>query len=441
MLRELQKDPTHVLQALSSYRIRIDRIAAYAPRFLIALGFLLTCIHSLRAQDVYVASWTIQDLHQNLRQDSDNDKDFDHGSIVRDIVRQANLWLTRNNPEAITVRYDDKITVTVLGQYNPGNGSTEERLIRLNIGGVLIEDDIEKFLDSAMIQDILLRNYYWRDETLNVLEPSLAPTYRQLPRERSAGHETLTYDEAFSATLPGRPSLSLGNAVLPGSAFNRTIDGIGLWAGFGNEELAMPGLSYRRLRLGVALDGVRAWYELPVNAEVGSAVTGSNHAASGAGLSFEISRFGGSLVLSNPYSAAPLRSDTAYMLSRGALLYYIQPIDFFDALDGWVRVKAGGGYMQGTRLLANDSGEVATGRTFDLPRAFVRVEYSSIDDRGQLKRAASLEAFGTSIQGSYVHRINRIFGIEGSATVHGVFGTQAPFLPSFAIYLSPTLYL
>ena len=393
------------------------------------LGMLYTSIPA-QSQDVYIASWTIQDPAHDLRQE-----------LAEQIIERANIWLTRDNPEAATVRLDDKIRVTVVGEYNQRDGQTREKLVRVNIGGLILEEDVRNFLDTGLTQKILLRDYYWRDENLNVLDPALTPSHRSLEKEADLPSGKPTYENSFSTTLPDHPVLSLNRSILPLRAVLPDAEGLALTAGLGYEELGLPGLTYRRLRLGVAANGISAWYEHPLNLSVDPVITGANEAAGGAGLAFDLDYFGGSIVWSDAYSISEIENDTGFMQSRSALLYGTIPAGYVSALNSWVRVKVGGAYLQGTELLSEDSGEVRTGRTFDMTRLFLRGELATTDGNGQLHQKATLGVFGTGITASYYKRFSANIGVEANLAVHGVFGTRAPFLPSTAIWISPVWYL
>lgn len=397
---------------------------------LTSLFGLLSATMHVRAQDVYVASWTIQDPAHDLRQE-----------IAEQIIERANIWLTRDNPEAATVRLDDKIRVTVVGEYNQRDGRTEEKLVRVNIGGLILEEDVRNFLDTGLTEKILLRDYYWRDENLNVLDPALTPSHRSIEKREDRLPGKPTYENTFPTTLSDSPVLSLNRSILPLRAFLPDAEGLALTAGLGYEELGLPGLTYRRLRLGLAANGINAWYEHPLNLSVDPLITGTNEAAGGAGLAFDLNYFGGSIVWSDAYSISELDVDTGYMQSRSAVLYGTVPIGYISSLDSWIRVKAGGAYLQGTELVRNDSGGVRTGRTFDIARIFIRGELADVDSDGRPNQKATLGVFGTGITASYYKRFSTSFGVEADIAVHGVFGTQAPFLPSTALWISPVWYL
>lgn len=397
---------------------------------LLLIGGLLASSVSGFAQDVYVASWTIQDPAHQLRQD-----------IAEQIIERANIWLTRDNPEAATVRLDDKLRVTVVGQYNQANGTTAEKLVRVNIGGLILEEDVRNFLDSTLTQEILLRDYFWREENLNVLDPALAPPHRTLETTTASSLAKASYSQAFSTAVPEKPILSFNQSILPLEEFIPSLEGVGVIAGLGYEELGLPGLTYQRLRLGFAANGIRAWYEQPVGLSIGSAITGSNQAAPGAGIAFDLGHFGGSVTWSDPYSITLIEDDTAHLQSKAALLYGVIPVDYFSVLQGWVRVKVGAGYLQGTTVIRDTSNHVHPDRTFDMARLFARAEFASPSTDGRNERSASLGVFGTGISGSYYQRFGRNFGVEVNMAIHGVFGTPAPFLPTSTLWFSPTWFL
>ena len=398
--------------------------------FWTSLLVLIAACSSLLAQDTYVASWTIQDPAHDLRQD-----------IAEQIIERANIWLTRDNPEAGTVRLDDKLRVTVVGEYNQKNGKTEEKLVRVNIGGLILEEDVRNFLDNELTEKILLRHYYWRDENLNVLDPALAPSHRRIELIDPDNEGQSSVEKAFSTSVPRNPVLSLSMSVLPLSTFIPDVDEVGIFAGLGHETSGFPGLSYQRMRAGILTNGISAWYEAPLNLSIASTITGTNEAAPGAGLAFDVGMFGGSLTWSDPYSISSLDSDTGSMQSKQALLYGIIPLSYISGLNGWLRVKAGAGYIQGTTLVHDTSGSVQPDRTFDMARVFLRGEFATTDSEGNVRTKASVGAFGTGINGSLYQRFGRNFGIEANVAINGIFGTQAPFLPQSTVWITPVWIL
>lgn len=392
-------------------------------RLLPIVIMMLGLFRTAAAQEVYIASWTIQDLDHGLQ-----------GPLAVDIIERTNEWLTRDNPEAPTGRLDDRLQVTVVGEYNPHNGTIRERLFRLNIGGHLLEEDFGRFLDSAIISEILFRNYFWRDESLTVLDSSLSPSYYQNPRRAPRRNGPPTYEKVFALRNDaGRYSLSRISVPLTDRAH--------VWAGLGHEELGMPGLSYRRIRAGVASGGIRGWFEVPLPLTIDPVLTGTNQAAPGAGLSFELGRFGGGVTWSDPYAAASIDNDSGYVMNASALLYGIVPIEYMSWADGWLRVKLGAGYLQGTRVVEDTAGSLVPAESSDWPTVFIRGEYASLRTDGTPERSAALEIFGTGLVASYFQRLGDRFGVELGGTVQGIWSDRAPFLPASSLWVSPVVFL
>lgn len=401
----------------------IDKRMRGICRALLPALLLLALPRLAEAQEVYIASWTIQDLDYNLQQE-----------LAVDIIERANEWLTRDNPEAPTARLDDRLRVTVVGEYNPTDGTVRGRLQRLNVGGLILDEDLREFLDSAITANILLRNYYWREEALTILDPSLSPQFYRNERQIIRADAPPSYDKAFGHAIPSHRMQSLSYAAVP------ITERANVWAGIGYEELGLPGLTYRRLRLGLESGGVRGWFEAPLPFSTETVLTGANQAAPGVGLSFELDRFGGGVTWSDPYAVSGMTNDTGALLNTSALLYGIVPIDYINAVDGWLRVKLGVGYLQGTQV-GQDSTGIVAGRSHEFVYPFARGEFVSLRKDGTKERGANVQIFGGSILASYYQRFSDLLGIEVSGAVNGIIGERPPFLSGTGVWVSPVIFL
>lgn len=393
-------------------------------RFLAAVMLLLALYSSAAAQEVYIASWTIQDLEHSLQQE-----------LAVDIIERANEWLTRDNPEAPTARLDDRLRVTVVGEYIPTNGTVRARLQRLNVGGLILDERLQEFLDSTITAKILLRSYFWREESLTVLDSSLSPQFYKYERQAARNNAPPTYDKVFGAANAFDQEKSLNHYAVPVTERGR------IWGGIGHQEIGFPGLSYRRLRLGVESGGVRGWFEAPLPFSAGTLFTGTNQAAAGVGLSFQLERFGGGVTWSDPYAVSGMAEDTGYVMNASALLYGIIPIDYIAAANGWLRVKLGAGYLQGTQVVKDSTGAAVPGTAQDFPRLFARGEFVSLRKDGTKKWGADLQFFGTSIAAAYYQSFSTTFGLEISGAVNGITGEHPPFLPEAALWITPVIFL
>lgn len=391
---------------------------------LFALPMIAALCRTAAAQEVYIASWTVQDPDFGLQHE-----------LAVDVIERANEWLTRDNPAAPTARLDDRLRVTVVGEYDPADGTVRPRLQRINLGGMILDEGLQEFLDSAITARILLRAYYWRDEALTILDPSLSPQfYRQERRDVRAGAPP-TYEAAFGNGAARRAMQSLNDFSFP------VTDRARVWGGAGYEQLGFPGLSYRRLRAGVESGGVRGWFEVPLPFSAGAILSGENQAAPGVGLSFELGRFGGGVTWSDPYALSGMSGDTGYVMNTSALLYGIVPIDYITAVGGWLRLKLGAGYLQGSRMVIDSAGSAALAESNDYPRLFARGEFVSLRRDGAAEWGANLEIFGMSIVGSYYRRFGERFGVEVSGALHGIAGDPPPFFPGAALWISPVFFL
>ena len=146
----------------SPYRPRVHPASLLTT----VLGLMLFVPLHAPAQDVYVVEWTIQDPQNDLLQE-----------VASRTIDAINFWLTRDNVAAQTVRLDDPLRITVIGRYRPKSGQIEEEIIRIRAGGILIEDDPGLYLSADLIDTLLQRNYYWQEEQIDLVDPSLAPRY------------------------------------------------------------------------------------------------------------------------------------------------------------------------------------------------------------------------------------------------------------------------
>ena len=349
------------------------------------LSFFVSVIQ-IRAQEVYHVSWILQDIDKGFQQ-----------QLASNVIDSLNLWLTRDNPEAATARQDDLLRITVSGLYNPLTDQISERIIQLKVGTYVITDDPSLFLDSILIDSLLRRNYYWRKETIDLLDQDLTPEYYQSTFSNDAPNYP-SYERTFS-TYRANKKISLDETVIP-----LTFD-TKLFAGLGFEETAMPLFSYHRARLGIEHGIFRAWYEAPLSLEsFGSTFGGKNAAAHGAGMSFTLDNLGGSATFSNQYKVYGTNDTTPALMSKSVLLYGIQPISWVPFLEGWFRIKLGAGLVEETTLRKESGNQYVASTSSLLPRPFVRGELQSLQQDGTLRRRATLQIFGETLSLSWFER-------------------------------------
>ncbi len=389
---------------------------------LIVLSFCAATLPT-RAQEIYRVSWTLQETDGRLQQ-----------KLAAELLDSLNFRLTRENPEAQTVRLDDRLRITVTGLYDPLTDRISERIVSIQAGHLVFREDPGEFLDSVVVDSLLRRNYFWTEEEIEPLDGNLIPEYYSTTRIADDRRLPPSYDDVFlKDRMESRLSLTDSRYYFP--------NGLRVIAGFGFEEVGLPFLSYRRLRVGIEQSAFRTWYEAPVGPDAGTILGGPNAAAHGAGFSFEHSFLGGNAIFSNVHHPYGLESDTGYMLNKGATLYGTLPLLWFSPLKGWLRIKAGGGLLEQTRLLRDSTGAYAADASELIPRLFIRGEFRSVRSDGGLMRTGALQIFGETISVSWFERLTDQFGITLGGTVRGLFGEPRPFEPRSTLWLSPVIFL
>ena len=119
---------------------------------------------SVFSQSVYISEWTIQNKDLKLEQ-----------NIAKQIVINANDWLTNENPNDRTARQEDngRISVKLDLEINKYKLS----LLQITIGTIVIDSGFNEFLNNDLIDSIINRNCFWINEKLKVINPSLIPDY------------------------------------------------------------------------------------------------------------------------------------------------------------------------------------------------------------------------------------------------------------------------
>lgn len=401
---------------------------AHKEQHIFPLVLLLAALSfgSVSAQEVYRATWTVQDKSW-LRQD-----------LAKRVIEAANDWLTRDNITNPTARLDDQLRITVAVDYLPETRKLHRKLIRLVMGTIVLEEDFENFLANSTIDSLVRPNCYWRDMKCQIVNPALWPYVLEDEDEFGTGRDD--YDVAFNAleTLPDK-RIDINESSIKFGPDLR------LWAGLGFEELGLPGLSYGKVRIGAAYQRMKFWGELPAPINtVGSRFFARGFDATvGVGLSFETDAFGGALTWSDPsgsFGTRAINGDTSYVLSRSALFYFPIPIGKSPVGDGYLRLKLGPGYMQTVgRVTRTDV--PAFDLTDDRIKLFARMEYASANSDGTLKRSVATELFSElarhSVILSWNEQLSPRFGVH--VTVQGVLGKRDPYLPGFSVMFSPTI--
>lgn len=377
---------------------------------------------SLHAQEVYRASWTIQDKPRGLRQD-----------LARQIIMKANDWLTRDDPSTPTARLDDILRVTVVGEVVPATGELETHLRRLELGSIVIDTSIagfHEFLDEETIASLIRRDHYWRDESVIVSDPFRSPVSATIDRT-AADSSAALFERLFGGGERPRARIALDESSI------RVAPDMYVWGGFGFDEIALPDFSYGRARVGLAYNRLRIWGELPtpLGASDNLFLARGLEGAYGVGISFE-ERWLGAMVSG---AAAPrgLTSspggEQQYFISKAALLYGIIPIHVSFLPDIPLQAKIGLGYLQARELQTEDDGPpVPIGDGLNRLMPMVQLEYAQPTADGNGRRAV-VELFGQSVRATYAQPITRVLGFRVTGAAHGVFGDRDPFLPRFSV--------
>jgi|GEM_PF-3260783 len=388
---------------------------------------------TLRAQEVFRASWTIQDRAHGLSQD-----------IARDVIERANDWLTKDDPDQPVARLDDPLRVTIVGEISPVSGLVQPRLRRLVMGTIVIDTSFGEFLPPEIITNLVRRDHLWRDEQLVIYNEALSPISPVAGGD--ADSISLRYSLAFSEDHRSRFRIALDESSY------RVSDDMEAWAGFGYEEIMLPDFSYGRIRAGITYDALRIWGEIPAAAGSHGNVFLARglEGAYGLGVSFEDRWLGGGLSIadiSERIGPAAVNGDTTYYLAKAATLYGTLPIQLAMLDYMPLRVKVGVLYHQAGELPApgGDGPREPVADALNRLRLMARIEYAAVDDDGSQRRrmaiaaAIAADTTGTSIMASYQERISSSFGVRVAAAAHGLFGRRDPFLPPFSVTISPII--
>lgn len=400
---------------------------------LCASGAMLAPGPAARAQEVFRASWTIQDKGRGLYQE-----------IARNVIERANDWLTRDDPDALVARLDDPLRVTVVGEISPTSGQVRSHLQRLVMGTIVIDRNFGEFLDTNTIASLVRRDHFWRDEEVVVYNESLSPVSGS--PDIAADSTRLLYDRAFSNPVNPRIRLALDESTY------RLSSDIHAWAGVGFEEISLPDFSYGRARLGLAYNALKIWGEIPAafGTRDNAVVARGLEAAYGLGVSFEDRWVGGALSiadLSTPVGTSAVTDGPRYYLSTAALLYGTLPVQLAMLDYMPLRVKLGLLYHRArlAPMQGNDSNPSSADETLDRLKLMTRIEFAAAENDGSIRRRIALGAelfsndAGNSFTISYQEQLFPTIGVRVAAAAHGLFGERDPFLPPFSFTISPII--
>ncbi|MEO5929125.1 MAG: hypothetical protein ABIR47_04265 [Candidatus Kapaibacterium sp.] len=377
-----------------------------------------------RGQELFRASWTIQDKTRGLQQD-----------IAREIIQQFNNWQTRDDPYATTVRIDDFLRVTVVGELLPSN-AVRNHLTRLVLGTLVIEKHFDEFLDTATISSLERRDHYWCDEAVLVYDPVHSPI-STTGEEGEIDSSLAPYLRSYAGRRLPRARLALDESSLRIGTEAR------IWAGIGFEEIALPDFTYGSARLGVSYGGLRLWGTLPapIGTRSNPLLARGLEGSYGFGVAFDEDHFGGMVSSAfTPKEISSVPGTDRYFIGHMALLYGIIPIRLTLLNDVPLRVKLGLGYLDARKLpLAPDGAGVATSdEQSGLLAPMAHLEYARIAEDGTTESSATVGFFSDNLYGSYQGRFSTAFGWRVTAAAYGLLGSRAAYLPSFAITPSIT---
>jgi hypothetical protein len=370
------------------------------------------------AQIVRQSSWSIQDPQHGLRQE-----------FAEQVIENADVWLTKENPDAPIARLGDRVRVTVVDEFDPGSGAIRSRLAQLVLGTIVIDSSFTEFLDESTISALVRRDHLWRDESTVEFTGG-----GEALRVRSARDLA----EEIPSTLPQElPRIRVG---LDESSL-RIGDRVRVFEALGYELLALPGTSYGRVRAGVTYDRLGMWAELPL--PIGTATTPAIgrtlESAFGAGLSFDAEHFSGAISWSGATEGigTPARdADTLFLLSRSASFTWTIPLRKI-AGDDILVLRVGGGYQQFVPLVGGAEGR-READPIDIPKILVRGEYSKLVD-GAPRRSVAAEIFGTSVLLSWHEQFSRLLGLRIVGAAHGLIGDRPSYLPAYSVLFTPTI--
>lgn len=393
---------------------------------LFVLFLLPASLSTTLAQPVYRQSWTMQEKEFGLRQD-----------LARYIIRNANDYLTRDDPNGPVARLDDRLRVTVVGELAPSSGLVQNRLERLVMGTVVVDRNFDAFLDAPTVSRIVRRDYFWRDESIEIFNERLSPILRSVVDSSLLQGRRWEFNSVDEAVPPLR--LAADESLVRLDAVNS------LFAGIGNEALSLPMFTYGRARVGIRRGDLRAWCELPApvgDIGKGMLVERGLDSRFGLGMSFE-SRWANGMIAGTfgetTYGPDATGSGIRYVMNIAGRVQAVLPLRLPGDLAA--RLKAGVGYRSLDALtarmprqdpLAGDQRFVVSGE----------IDLRAFDDHRRPSWQMKLGLFDQSLMlTSELSSIIGPLGVRFAVSKHGIFGRRDPWLPSYSFSILPTLTL
>lgn len=392
--------------------------------------FLLASAATLVAQpqEAYVESWTIQDKDFDLRQE-----------LARRVIDSANTWLTRDDITLPTARLDDPLQVTVLVSVDPATGKEFRQLMKLVMGKIVVDHDFERFLPRSILDSLVRRNCFWRNQQFRVLNEAWTPN--EVVKYDPSNFRPDPYHLTFHASdnLPPRQVSLFETSYKAGKELR-------VWTGVGYNDLGFPAASYGKIRAGAGWRNVQFWGEIPLpfGVEHTAFFARGLDATAGVGLSFEGESFGGGLTWSDPTEAigsAPLLGDTTWAFGRSALVYGLIPLGRWPLGDGYLRTRLGLTYTQAVQRIHRSEGDPVMGIPDDHFKALIKMEYGLVDDVGMLRRSIGMQLLTELSHNAWLvtwrEQFTTAVGLQ--TTFFGAFGKREPYRPAFSVAFSPVI--
>lgn len=115
---------------------------------------------------ILTSEYTIQNKEFGLEQE-----------FAKQIVRLANDWLTKDDPNMQTARLEDNVRVIIELAANKLNNSTSRNLKQVIINTIVLDSGFVISLDKQLVDSILSKNCFWMNEKNTIYNPSESPEY------------------------------------------------------------------------------------------------------------------------------------------------------------------------------------------------------------------------------------------------------------------------
>ncbi|HZV12863.1 MAG TPA: hypothetical protein VFA55_06570 [Candidatus Kapabacteria bacterium] len=277
-----------------------------------------------------------QEFHRWILQDSSFNQE-----IARKVIRKVNKQLYNVNPDAQLQREDETVSIVIAVSHSGMNATWSRSLLQVQVGPVIQEDSLSAIFGPDLVQQLLQRDYYWKD--ILIPDPSVIRVSEAVqPLEEIQSFKSLKDIIWWS---PSEYSISLTYG------FARFSDRAGLFFEFGQNEIGYPMWNSGTFRIGIVHQFIKGWIQSPLlgNNVRTFFVSRKLDGAFGAGASFDIGSAGGELSyadLTHPDNLSFVDSGKVNFVSSIAQVYYILPLTIKTFFPGVMRIKFGGGIHQ-----------------------------------------------------------------------------------------------